>query len=71
MGRVVIDLYRLAVIAEVVAGGVFFISSRISNPRAYHAIENPKLGFGIPESAQGKARRLDFLWDLGIDGGSG
>lgn len=58
LGRIIINLDCLGMIAEVVIGGVFCGTTRIANAGSNDAIDAAKLGIWTPESAQGKGRRF-------------
>ena len=53
-GRVVIDLDRLAMIAQVMVSGIFRRSAGITNTGTDDARETPEPGVRAPKSAQGK-----------------
>lgn len=65
--RIVIDLERLGVVAEVVVGGVSLCTAREADAGADDAGQTPKLGVRRPESAEGKGGRLQLGGHGGID----
>ncbi len=62
-----IDLNGLGVIADTVIRWVLGRSARVANARANDARQNPKLGFGMPESAERESSGFDFRGRLLIN----
>ena len=60
--RIVIDLERLAVVADVLVGRVFLAAARVADTGADDAGQTPKLGVRRPESAQSERGRFQFGW---------
>lgn len=54
LGRVVVYLYRFAVVTDTVISGVWRGASRVADAGANNALGAPEPGVWTPESAQGK-----------------
>jgi hypothetical protein len=57
-GWVVVDLYRLCMVAQTVVGGVLFGASRVPYAGTNDAVYDPEPGIRAPESPEGKGRGL-------------
>jgi len=66
--RVVVDLDRLTVAAEVVVGGVALRPARVADACANDAGETPEPGVRTPESPHGEGRRLRLCGCIQVDG---
>jgi hypothetical protein len=68
-GRVEIDLEGFGVIADLVIAGIFRLAAGVADAGTDDAGQDPKLGFRLPESAQGEGGRLDLFRSGLIDCG--
>ncbi len=67
-GWVIFHLDGLAVIADMVIGGVTGCAAGVAHPRADNSVNAPELGIGAPESAQGKGCGLDECRGFDVNG---
>ena len=52
--RVIVQLQGFGMVSQIMIGGIYGRSPRISNPGAYYPFYLPKLGIRTPESSQGQ-----------------
>lgn len=67
LSRVEVDLQCFGVISKTVICGRFLMSSGVANTGTVYAFDNPKLGFGSPESAKCECGGLQVHWYKTID----
>ncbi len=65
--RIVVNLDRLGMIADIPVGRILCAAARVTDPRADDAFDSPELGIRSPESAQGKGRTFYILGADAID----
>ena len=70
LGRIIINLDCLGMIAEVVICGVLCGTTRIANAGSNDTIDAPKLGIWPPESTQCKGRGFRIMWCFEVYGGN-
>lgn len=58
-------------IAEAVISRELLFASGVADARQVDAFDTPKLGVWSPESAKGKRRGLEILWNGTVDGWRG
>lgn len=66
--RVVVNLQRFSMIAEIMIGGAWFFPARIAYSGSDNSRDTPEPGVGAPESAQGKSGSLGLGWNLFVHG---
>lgn len=66
--RIVVNLQRFSMIAEIMVGGIWLFPARIAYSGSDNSRDTPEPGVGSPESAQGKSGGLGLGWNLFIHG---
>ncbi len=65
-----VDLQCFGVIFQTVVSRELLPAPRVANPSTVHTFDNPKLGFGSPESAKGECGRLQVFRHRVVDPGN-
>ena len=71
LSRLEIDLQSFCVISQAVVSRELLPPSRVANASTIHTFDNPKLGFGPPESAKSKRGSLQHPGHRSVDLGNG